>query len=272
MLIDYLSDLHMEKMKLKSIEDYLMKQLKPKNGDILLLNGDISDDDYELYELVNMIKKNTDSKMIFTFGNHETWSKTSTKNHIKELKQELTSLGVKVLINEKINLQELDKTFLDMNLYGAFIYYDFEFTENHFDLTKEEIKEVWLKQNDAHKTSGFFNENRCYKRISNKGQKLLEKQEDIDIFVNHFTPYNFFINHIYKEIYMINKFYREPSMGNVTFNSDILESKNPKYVFAGHMHSRHKWKDPKSGTLYMVNVKHDPFLNYIEQVEIKKED
>jgi len=64
MRIDYTSDLHMEKLNIKNIEDYVMKQLQPLNGDFLLLNGDISDYNYEIFEMIEILNNKKENKRI----------------------------------------------------------------------------------------------------------------------------------------------------------------------------------------------------------------
>jgi len=166
-----------------------------------------------------------------------------------------------------INLKSLNKNCLDMNLFGGFIFYDFNITMVEHNKNYEETFDIFKNQNDVYKTNNFFNTKRDFIRISKKGKDVVKKIENIDIMVNHFTP-NTLLKEIRKQ--KVNDFFNNEIIGNVSFEDNFLKEKKIKHFFTGHLHHKTIYQCPKTKTKYYVNVNHNPLLNKIEQVIIEK--
>lgn len=107
-----LSDLHSKSFG--SANCRLIKKINDEKPDIVVMTGDMintKDTDYEVF--INLAKEMCKSyKTYYIVGNHE---QNLSDDKLKNLKNELKSIGVKVLDNEKVTIT---KGIGSINLYG----------------------------------------------------------------------------------------------------------------------------------------------------------
>ena len=107
-----ISDLHNE-----NLENRIMDKVNAENPDIVVLTGDmVSANQVNYSNFLNLAKTlSTKYKVYYIKGNHE--GELSNKNY-KVIKDALESYGIKILNNEKI---ELEKDGKYINLYGMWV-------------------------------------------------------------------------------------------------------------------------------------------------------
>ena len=253
MTIDYISDIHLEKYtKHIDIHTFTFQYLKPKNGDILILNGDISDHLKDLDTFFKVLNEYFDYKMIiYTLGNHEHWSKYEpTFIKLKKIQEISKHNNIYLLINNIVNLNKIDKSLPNLNLFGGNIFYDFHITRNIFEINEKEIIKIWKSQNDFNMTKNFFNKNYSYLDFNKNSILETLKYEHIDIFVNHVAPSSAIIHS--KNWLMKNDLWNK-NLGNLYFEDNlILDKFNIKYWFFGHTHQNLTFR--KKDTTFICNA------------------
>ena len=110
-----LSDLHSKNFGNKN--DYLLKKIEEQNPDIIVLTGDMVDSSDKSFDVFfdlaqKLVKK---YKVYYIVGNHEQDLKGDNLNQIEVY---IKSVGIKVLDNEKVEIEKGNET---INLYGLWI-------------------------------------------------------------------------------------------------------------------------------------------------------
>jgi len=183
MIIDYISDLHEDYQGIKLDKHGIQKfigKFNPK-GEILLIAGDISEDNKRLVEFLRLTLKLFDYKKIFfVLGNHELYGMKypSYNDKVKELK---------IILKEHSDIILLDGDIVEYNgvrIGGAMMWYDGSYSK-YFD-KKHDLQSLWeTDMPDSSRINGLD----YYKDVFFYERKKLNKiYKDVDILITHISP------------------------------------------------------------------------------------
>ena len=233
--MDIMSDLHVDiYTRSKDIgPKQFVNRFFPKNGQLLIIAGDITHKNNELVELFTLLNKIYD-KVVVIPGNHdfylieeylqedEKFSNDRYANLIKACSETNTVL---------LNCEYFD--YEGFRIFGMQGWYDGSYGIKHFNYNNYRLNNLWRNiMNDSQKISfrdnpyPVFDDMNAHERLKLGNMGLVEA----DIFVSHTCPYN--------EKTDIDERYREEiSTAFFCFDgSSILEQIKPELVIHGHTH------------------------------------
>lgn len=242
-MIDVISDLHTEKYVSlgMSIGDFVLELLPEKLSDILIIAGDIADDNKTsesvLTELCEYYKK-----VIVVFGNHDLYLPKTTLSVRPEFKKRTPLFRWEALKNQMKKQEKV--IFLDGDVFsyqgisigGTGGWYDLSYTINHLSYSISEAEseyENFMQDTDAIPNMKKFNWEFFYDQY----RKLLEINQKVDIMVTHVCPTSKF---------MAPEFRGEALSGCFSFDGEqLLNDTTAKIWLSGHTHtnSENKWDE-----------------------------
>lgn len=227
MKILFLSDLHLD-INSKETETDLVPLviafINSKSPSIVVISGDISGDAQTTINILELLQKNTQSKIVFVPGNHDIWTdKESSWDGYETLINHSTSIVNKPLLLEN-----------DWAILGYMGWYDYSFGIETIPLPKYQRlkKKLW---NDALYARWQMSDDDLNKKLLSELEEQLNDLKDKKVILStHFIPYKPFITFTGDNNWNIcNGFMGSSSTGKL-----LNQHKNVEYVSFGHTHKR----------------------------------
>lgn len=226
MIIDYISDLHIDyeplQIKQSDIKKYF-DSLGPK-GEILIIAGDIDEENERLVQFLSIVKKIYGYKKIyFVLGNHELYGLKyeSYYEKIQELKTILHLHEDIILLDGQVEIYN------GIKIGGTMMWYDGSYM-NHFE-RKGDLDEVWRSfMPDSTRIADMDEFDEPFKEELDKLKKIYK---ECDILVSHIMPLcdPKYVEKIYKKSWATSFFNFE--------GYKYVKGTTAKYWIFGHIHS-----------------------------------
>jgi predicted phosphohydrolase len=222
MKVDYISDLHLERIPIEEhqVEANLLLETSDKDSNILILAGDI----INIHELHSSVFINTLCEeyeyVLFVPGNHEYYNIS------------IKSLPSKQLPNNFIFLNNARFEYNNISFFGTTLWSD---TSEYLETTIEErLKRIRLY--DFRVIEGL--DLKVYRELYTNSVKSLKKEKNVDVVITHHSPCYLSIPYAYTTHPL-----------NMFFASHLLEQLDelPKVWVHGHIHTmvNYKYKDTR---------------------------
>ena len=226
MIIDYISDLHIDHRLVKVDKYNIRKMIEPMmpKGEILIVAGDTNEDNSDLLMFLRIVKREFNYKRIyFVLGNHELYG--SEFSHYKEkilaLKEKLTHYEDIYLLDGQV------EEYNGIKIGGTMMWYDGSYSKHIKQ--KFDLNEVWksFMPDTCIRGLNYYNEIFFEER-----KKLLKIYKECDILVTHIPPLN-------EPKYIAKVFQKSIATAFFCFDgSEFIKDTSAKHWVFGHVHTK----------------------------------
>lgn len=230
MKISILSDIHVDEQFIESdpIEDALVKVLNEEKPNYLIIAGDIANDYRKSLEILYLLEKKTETKILFVPGNHDLWNKENDKENTNEIYLELKKF--------KGNLSNGPAIIGDWAIVGDVGWYDYSFADERYSLEQlsvgNDFNRNWKDKKYINWEKDDISVTKWFKEKLN--QQIDDLKDKNIILVTHVVTHEIFTVKN-REMWK----YFNAYLGTKNYD-ELYKKENVKYVIMGHVHYRKK--------------------------------